>query len=97
MIRACKEVARSLDHKTVVIPSHGPAGTIDSLNEYIGMMETSRARIATLIKSGESEEDVLARRPLADLEKKWAWSFVPAQVFVKTIYRSLIAQQARTR
>jgi len=89
LIRACKEVASSIDEKTVVIPSHGRVGTRADLQDYIRLMESSRARIAALIERGNSEEEVLARKPFAELEKKWGWSFVPGDVFAKLIYRSL--------
>jgi hypothetical protein len=73
----------------MVIPSHGPAGTRADLHDYIRLLESSRARIAALIERGNSEEEVLARKPFAELEKRWGWSFVPGDLFAKLIYRSL--------
>jgi cyclase len=59
------------------------------------LLESSRARIAALIERGDSEEEALARKPFAELEKKWGWSFGPGDRFATLIYRSLGDLRAR--
>ena len=40
--------------------------------EYRNMLITARDRMAKLVKEGKSEDDVMAAKPFADLDAKWA-------------------------
>jgi hypothetical protein len=53
------------------------------------MLVTARDRMAKLVKEGKSEDDVVAAKPFADLDAKWAPSELAAKNFVRVVYHSL--------
>jgi cyclase len=52
------------------------------------MLVTSRDRIQKLFNEGKSEQQVVAAKPLADLDKKWAANDQQAQNWVRMVYHS---------
>jgi rubredoxin len=59
------------------------------LSDYRAMLVTARDRMTKLIKEGKSEEDVIAAKPFADLDAKWAPNETVSKNFVKATYASL--------
>jgi cyclase len=55
---------------------------------YNEMVKTARDRVEKLVKEGKSEAEVVAAKPLADLDKTWAANDQPAANFVKQVYHS---------
>jgi hypothetical protein len=53
------------------------------------MLVTARDRMAALVKQGKSEDDVLAAKPFADLDKKWAPTELASKNFIRVVYHSL--------
>jgi cyclase len=51
---------------------------------------TARDRMAKLVKDGKSEADVIAAKPFADLDKKWAPTELAATNFIRVVYNSLV-------
>jgi hypothetical protein len=45
--------------------------------------------MAKLIKEGKTEQDVLALKPFADLDAKWAANDQASQNFMRVVYNSL--------
>jgi cyclase len=52
------------------------------------MLVTSRDRIDTLVKEGKTEQEVLAAKPLHDLDAKWAPNDQQAQNWTRMVYNS---------
>ncbi len=52
------------------------------------MLVTARERIEKLVNEGKSEAEVIAMRPLADLDAKWAVNDSNAVAFTKMVYNS---------
>jgi cyclase len=82
-----KSIALAGD-KTRIIPGHGPLGNKADLRSYIEMLSTVRDKVAALKKSGASEQDVLAKKPTADLDAQWAHGGSP-DMFVGIVYRTV--------
>ncbi len=53
------------------------------------MLLTARDRMAKLVKQGKSEADVVAAKPFADLDAKWAPSDQASTNFIRVVYHSL--------
>ena len=53
------------------------------------MLISARDRMAKLVKDGKSEDDVVALRPFADLDAKWAPTELASKNFIRVVYRSL--------
>ena len=53
------------------------------------MLVTARDRMEALIKAGKSEDDVIAAKPFADLDAKWAPTELAGKNFARAVYHSL--------
>ena len=73
---------------TKIIPGHGPLGNKADLQKYIGMLSTVRDNVAALKKAGASEQEVIAKKPTADLDADWAHGGSP-DMFVGIVYRTV--------
>jgi glyoxylase-like metal-dependent hydrolase (beta-lactamase superfamily II) len=73
---------------TKIIPGHGPLGNKTDLKSYLDMLSTVREKVAALKKSGASEQEVLAKKPTADLDAQWAHGGSP-DMFVGIVYRTV--------
>jgi hypothetical protein len=56
--------------------------------EFNATLKTARERVEKLFNEGKSEPDVIAARPLKDLDAKWAASDDAAVAFIKMVYNS---------
>jgi glyoxylase-like metal-dependent hydrolase (beta-lactamase superfamily II) len=92
-IAAQEAVLALADKKTKIIPGHGPLASRKDLQDTVDMLKNVRARIQALIDAGKSEDEVIAAKPLADLDADWTWSFIDGEKMTRTAYRSLSKQQ----
>ena len=88
MIRATNAYLKIADDNTKVMTGHGALGTKADIAEFNEMLKTARERVEKLFKEGKSEADVIAARPLKDLDAKWAASDEIAINFLKMVYNS---------
>jgi cyclase len=89
MIAATDAYLKLTNAKSRIVPGHGPIADKAALIEYRAMLVTARDRMAKLVKEGKSEADVIAAKPFADLDKKWAPSELAATNFIRVVYNSL--------
>ena len=89
MIAATDAYLKLVNARTRIVPGHGPIADKAALIEYRTMLVTARDRMAKLVKEGKSEDDVVAAKPFADLDAKWAPSELAAKNFVRVVYHSL--------
>lgn len=84
---AAKSMALA-DDDSKIIPGHGPLGNKTDLKSYIDMLSKVRDKVAALKKSGSSEQEVVARKPTAELDAQWAHGGSP-DMFVGIVYRTV--------
>jgi cyclase len=89
MIAATDTYLKLANAKTKIVPGHGPLADKAVLTEYRTMLTTARDRMAKLVKEGKSEDDVVAAKPFADLDAKWAPTELAAKNFIRVVYHSL--------
>jgi glyoxylase-like metal-dependent hydrolase (beta-lactamase superfamily II) len=89
MIAAADAYMKLANDKTRIVPGHGPIGDKAALLDYRTMLVTARDRMATLVSEGKSEDDVVAAKPFADLDVKWAPSELASKNFIRVVYHSL--------
>ena len=89
MIAATASYLKLVNDKTRVVPGHGPLADKAALTEYRTMLITARDRMAKLVKDGKSEDDVVAAKPFADLDTKWAPNELASKNFIRVVYHSL--------
>ena len=88
VIAANEAFLRLVNSETKIVPGHGGLANRADVAEYLAMVVTARARIEPLYNAGKSEAEVIAMRPLADLDKTWAESDEAARNFTKMVYNS---------
>ncbi|MGD8323176.1 MAG: MBL fold metallo-hydrolase [Gammaproteobacteria bacterium] len=65
MIEFCRAVLEELEPGAIVIPGHGPVGNYATLERYIEMLTDVRGKIAALIATGATAEQIVAAQPTA--------------------------------
>ena len=89
MIAATDAYMKLANAKTRIVPGHGPVADKAALMDYRTMLITARDRMAKLVKDGMSEDDVVAAKPFADLDAKWAPTELASKNFIRVVYHSL--------
>jgi cyclase len=89
MIAATDAYMKLTNASSRIVPGHGPIADKAALIEYRTMLITARDRMAKLVKDGKSEDDVMAAKPFADLDTKWAPTDLAARNFIRVVYHSL--------
>jgi cyclase len=88
VINAVDAFLKVSNDNTKIVPGHGPLATKAQLAEYRNVIATARDRVRKLYDEGKSEQEVLAAKPLADLDGKWAGNEQAANNFVRVVYNS---------
>jgi cyclase len=88
LIRAADAFLKVSNDQTKIVPGHGALAKKADLVPWREMLVTSRDRIQKLFDEGQSEQQVLAAKPLADLDKKWAANDQQAQNWTRMVYNS---------
>jgi len=79
-ILAHEKVLAGIDDNNRVIRGHGPLGNKAELQAYHDMLVVVRDRIARLVKSGKTQEQVVTARPTREFEQQYGGaSFDAAQ------------------
>jgi cyclase len=89
MIAATDAYLKLTNAKSRIVPGHGGLADKAALTEYRAMLVTARDRMAKLVKEGKSEDDVVAAKPFADLDAKWAMTELAGKNFVRVVWHSL--------
>jgi glyoxylase-like metal-dependent hydrolase (beta-lactamase superfamily II) len=92
MIRATDTWLKVVTDNTKIVVGHGPLAKKADIVEYREMLLTSRDRIEKLYTEGKTEEQVVALKPLADLDAKWAANEQAAVGHTKNVYNSFKRQ-----
>jgi glyoxylase-like metal-dependent hydrolase (beta-lactamase superfamily II) len=86
LIKAHERVLPTIDDDTKVIRGHGPLGNKKELKAYHDMLVVVRDRIAKLVKTGKSQEDVVTARPTKEFEEKYGGANFNAEQWIGRAY-----------
>jgi len=89
MIAAADAYLKLTNANSRIVPGHGPIADRKALTDYRTMLVTARDRMAKLVKDGKSEDEVVAAKPFADLDAKWAPTELASSNFIRVVYHSL--------
>ena len=92
MIKAGERVLKMSNKKTVIIPGHGPIASKADLKNYVKMLKGVRKIMKRYIKKGLSLDNILKKRPISHLEKKWGKGYFKADFFLKFVYHGMLAR-----
>lgn len=90
MIAACNTVLGLADKQTKIMPGHGPLASKADLVAFRDMLVVAEKNIQALIAAGKNEAEVIAAKPLAELDKEWGDGFIPTDVWVKIVYSGMV-------
>ena len=88
-IAAVNGVLMTTNADTKFIPGHGSLAGRDDLVRYRDMLVEVRRRLARLAARRLTVEQVVAAKPLADLDAVWGKGFMKPEQFVTITYTSL--------
>ena len=88
MVRALEAYMKVSNDTTKIVPGHGGLATRADLAGFHAMLVTSRDRIGKLHAEGKTEAEVLALKPLADLDATWAANEQQATLHTRNVYNS---------
>ena len=57
---------------TRVVPGHGPIGDRGDMVEYRDMLLDIHTRVSTLVMEGSTLDEIIAARPTANYDERWA-------------------------
>jgi cyclase len=94
MIRATNDWLKVANDNTKIVVGHGPLAKKSDVADFNTMVKTARERVEKLVNEGKTEAEVVAAKPLADLDATWAAGATPeakataAANFAKQVYNS---------
>ena len=89
MIAATDAYLKLVNDKSRIVPGHGPIADKAALTQYRTMLVTAHDRMEKLVREGKSEDQVVAAKPFADLDGKWAPTELASTNFIRVVYHSL--------
>jgi cyclase len=89
MIAATGAYLKLVNDKSRIVPGHGPIADKAALTQYRTMLVTAHDRMEKLVREGKSEDQVVAAKPFADLDAKWAPTELAGTNFIRVVYHSL--------
>jgi glyoxylase-like metal-dependent hydrolase (beta-lactamase superfamily II) len=89
MVASADAMLAKADSKTKIIAGHGPIASKPDLKRYRDMLATVSMRIHKLMAQGKTEAEIIAAKPTADFDAKWAGGFFTGDAFTRLSYRSL--------
>jgi len=89
MVNAVEKSLSIASAQTKIVPGHGPLGTKAQLQQFQNMLVEVREKVGALKHRGLSEQEVVARKPTANLDAVWGKGMVSPDPFVGIVYRTL--------
>jgi len=90
MIAAADRALALTDDATRIVPGHGALSNAQELKAFRDMLEAVRAAIQKEIDAGKSIDQVVAAKPTAAFDAKWATSgFLNGDTFTRLVYADL--------
>jgi cyclase len=78
---------------TKIIPGHGPIANREDVREYQAMLREVRKRVAKAVDAGMTEEQLIASRPLDDLDRKWGGNLIKQPYLLGIVYEELLGRR----
>jgi cyclase len=88
MLRANEAYFKLANDATKIVPGHGGLAKKSDVAEFRDMLKTATDTLRKLYQEGKSVDEVVAMRPLKELDAKWATDDAAAKNFTLMFYRS---------
>jgi len=94
MITATDKILALADDATKIIPGHGALMTKADATAWRQMLVDARDRIAKLVASKKTADEIKAAKPLADLDARWGGGMISADMVIDAVIKSAPAKSA---
>jgi glyoxylase-like metal-dependent hydrolase (beta-lactamase superfamily II) len=88
-IESANRVLAKASAQTKIVPGHGPLATRADLAKFRDMLVDVKGRAEKGISSGQTRDQFVAGKPLADLDAEWGGGFMKADQFAALVWMSL--------
>jgi glyoxylase-like metal-dependent hydrolase (beta-lactamase superfamily II) len=95
-IAFCDDLYALATPRTRIVPGHGEVANREYIKEYRAMLATVRDRVASRIAARQTLEQIIASKPLADLDPKWGGALIKAPDFLEIVYLDLARGKSRS-
>lgn len=95
MAMAAGKMLAMVNDDTKIVPGHGNLAKKAELMAYHEMLKTVVTRLEPHAKAGKPEADVIAAKPLEDLNEKWGKGRINAEVFTRVAYISMMRNMGK--
>ena len=89
MIRSLDLLLPLVGPATRIVPGHGPLADRAALLRFRDMLVTVRDRVTKLVAEGRTLDQVMAAKPLADLDRDWGAGFMKPDRFLPIVFKDL--------
>jgi glyoxylase-like metal-dependent hydrolase (beta-lactamase superfamily II) len=91
LISSANRVLAQTNPATKIIPGHGQLATPADLTKFRDVLVDVKARVEKGIASGQTVEQFIATKPLADLDAEWGDGFLKTDQVISLIWLNLSA------
>jgi cyclase len=89
MVAASNRILALADKETRIVPGHGSLADKATVKRFRDMLVIVHERISGLKSQGKTLDEVVAVKPLADLDPKWGAGLLNSDQYTEIVYRSL--------
>lgn len=89
LIACVDRILELADADTKIIPGHGPMATRADVEAYRAMLVETTTRIGELVKQGMEADAIVAARPTAAYDERWARGFIDGERYMRMVVRAL--------
>jgi cyclase len=90
MIAAAQQVMKMANPQTKIIPGHlGPVVGFEEIRQQLVMFSAVRDRVASAIRAGKTQAEVVASKPTADFDQGRLGGAITPDRFVTLVYQDL--------
>lgn len=89
MIALCDTLYEMSGPNTKIIPGHGAIADREYTRVYGKMLRTVRDRVAAAIADGKTLDQLIAEKPLADLDPEFGGNLIKAPTLLQIVYADL--------
>ncbi len=94
MIRSAEALLAVVGPGTRIVPGHGPPADRAALLRFRDMLVVVRDRVTPLVRAGKTLEEIVAAKPLADLDETWGRGFMRTERFLAAVHSDLVRTEA---
>ena len=91
MVAGMNQVIALAKPSTKIVPGHGPVVDKTAVASTVELINTIQTRVAALIAQGKTQEEVIAAKPLADLDARVKEAGTTGDRFLGQVYAELKA------